>query len=76
MKFVKCVAALHMDEVDAICENELYAEKQDKRCFLVKNGMQRKYPTLFPFGNNPEIMKKINDEANGPYKFLVIFYRD
>jgi hypothetical protein len=42
----------------------------------VKNGMQRKYPTLFPFGNNPEIMKKINDEANGPYKFLVIFYRD
>jgi len=75
MKFVNCVGAINEREVEEIFT--FNDTKESVRLMVMPNGFQRKFPEKFPFGNNPEAMADINDEANaGPFQFLVIFYEE
>ncbi len=75
MKFIKCVGAIDLNEVKGIFI--MHDTKENERCFLMPNGFQKEFPEKFPFGNNPEAMEKINDEASsGPFRFVVIFYEE
>ncbi len=69
---IKYVEARTIKEVEDI----LTCERSDLACDIVDLSIRRKFPERFLWKEDKKAMEGVDDASNGPYNFVVLFFRE